>query len=313
MTRKPTSEEARWIPFDEDLPSSSLPRTPDDFERLEATWSAAWKTLRLPGSPGQRTFALRDGTAWMNIAPLEGALGTRLRHLPRLLRGSIAQLHAERYLIQLASPINDNEARVQSLALGVVRQILLARMPIATETAIAGFLAAPHTAPAWSRRTLQQLERVQKERTVRSPSWEGFFSGAAPNNGTLSEEAAPSPEGPRAFDVSLKIWRAHPICLGQAAGPLWIAGHSPRPAPLGSVRVFARALPETVGDFEGAAAILFIRGSVLSHAATVARERGIPSLTALDSGFLGMAIENPGRRVTVIVAARSEDCSVAID
>jgi len=95
------------------------------------------------------------------------------------------------------------------------------------------------------------------------------------------------------------------VCPGIVEGELqWVDANgflnlSEDGAP--SILCFARARPETTEHFSNASALIFAEGGALSHACSIARERGIPTVSGLGRTFAGaiQAWRKAGVRVHV--------------
>lgn len=186
---------------------------------------------------------------------------------------------------------------VESTALGLALETIMLRLPKHTPQDLAGWLAAPDKAPPRVRRTVLQMQAIQKRRTLLSPAWFELFpkreggelSGPAYFwNEPPAEEKAPPAPAARAAD-SGNAWQGLPVCAGQVTGRVFIVqkmkGFQTPDMSDFPVLVFPRARPETTDLFPFAAALLFAEGGALSHACTVAREQGIPCITGLGPDF----------------------------
>jgi pyruvate,water dikinase len=115
---------------------------------------------------------------------------------------------------------------------------------------------------------------AQRRRNELAPAWRELCPSVTP--------AAP-PDPARSMGVSR--WNGLPVCPGVVEGPvLVVRAGTPRPA-FGFILVFAQARPETVEWFEGALGVAYGQGGILSHACSVARERGLPCATAFGMGL----------------------------
>jgi phosphohistidine swiveling domain-containing protein len=203
-------------------------------------------------------------------------------------------------------PESNEERLLESTALGLALQAIMLRLPPHRPQELARWLAAPESAPAKVRRTVLQMQAIQRRRTQLSPAWFELFPPResreidAPAffwDDPPAEKPAVAPAA--ATDLSRAHWPGLPVCAGQVSGRAVIVrsvkNFRPPPAPEFTVLVFPRARAETTEIFSHAAALLFAEGGALSHACTVAREQGIPCVTGLGPDFLRAleAAENP--------------------
>ncbi|MEZ0224883.1 MAG: PEP-utilizing enzyme [Alphaproteobacteria bacterium] len=186
---------------------------------------------------------------------------------------------------------------VESTALGLALETITLRLPKHTPMELAGWLSAPDKAPSRVRRTVLQMQAIQKRRTQLSPAWfelfpkreSGEISGPAYFwNEPPAEERAPA--APIARSVEGNEWQGLPVCAGNVTGRVFIVrsmkNFQPPDMSDFPILVFPRARPETTELFSVASALLFAEGGALSHACTVAREQGIPCITGLGPDFL---------------------------
>ncbi len=219
--------------------------------------------------------------------------------LPKLLS---SQWKTERYIANtLAAPLPDTRdgKLVESTALGLALQAILLRLPAHTPQDLANWLATPAAAPVTVRKTVAQVQAIQKRRTQLSPAWEELFpqrsDAHAPKNAPEFFWDEPPVDAPVAeaivADTSALQWQGLPVCPGGVTGAAILLRSTAAsltaldPAEF-PILVFPRARPETVELFEHASGLLFAEGGALSHACTVAREQGIPCVTGLGPDFL---------------------------
>ena len=172
--------------------------------------------------------------------------------------------------------------QVRSLALGICQQALVMRLPAHDEKTFARWVMKPNLAPQGARATLRRILQIAQERDDLSSAWgqEEWIEASTP-------PLKPSP--PRS-------WQGLPVSPGRVQG---VVGRE--------ILLFRFARPNAVEKFEGASALLFSYGGVLSHACSVARERGIPAVTAIgpDLEALVHARSLQGQLTTVEIDAES--------
>ena len=165
--------------------------------------------------------------------------------------------------------------------------------------------AAPDIAPQQYRKTIRQIQAVQMRRTDMSHVWKEAFPASAGETALPAglpeffwDDAAPvagnKAAPPRTDTGKDGVWKGLSVCAGTVTGLAVAVPAVPEPAKLLALKekykaplilVFRRARPETTELFPYADALVFTEGGVLSHACTVARERNIPSVTAVGPGF----------------------------
>jgi phosphohistidine swiveling domain-containing protein len=194
-------------------------------------------------------------------------------------------------------PASSDEQLVESTALGLALQSIMLRLPAHTPQELATWLSAPDSAPQKVRRTVKEIQAIQKRRTLLSPAWEALFphhlEPVHPKPAPAFFWDEPPKDAPAAPVERAPIqndWTGLPVCAGQVTGKAILIKkvvsnlHSLDPSDF-PVLVFPRAPPETVELFPQASALLFAEGGAMSHACTVAREQGIPCITGLGPDF----------------------------
>lgn len=252
---------------------------------------------------------------WLCVAEKDGgyiyAQRNNLLALPRLLR---SQWKIERYVdTRLCAPLPQerDEQLVESTALGLALQAITQRLPKHSEREFAEWLAAPDRAPFTVRKTMAQIRDIQSRRTALSPAWMQVFPPRPARNRApetppffweepcplphplpegegIVAQSSPSPSG-RGRGEGQTEWRGLVVVAGQVTGRAVVVEdiaqfEKPDMADF-PILVFPRARPDTVELFPHAAGLLFAEGGTLSHACNVAREQGIPCVTALGSDF----------------------------
>ena len=310
-----------WLKFSDEA-SLPFPLSPAERARLDeiynsadkgSVWNCACDLLGMPAGGGA-LLRWHDGVPYINWGLMTGVIscgsievvrqagggygyaarGTVLR-LPALVR---SQWRTAQYVEKrLAEPLpgGHNEKILESTALGLALQAIMLRLPKHTPADLAGWLAAPDSAPAKLRRTILQMQAIQKRRTQLSSAWFELFpkrDGAEPPGPAFfwDEPPAltPAPTAPpRAATQS--EWQGLPVCAGRVTGRAVLVRRlkdfTPPPVADFPVLVFPKAKPETTEVFSHASALLFAEGGALSHACTIAREQGIPCITGLGTGF----------------------------
>jgi phosphohistidine swiveling domain-containing protein len=192
----------------------------------------------------------------------------------------------------------------ESLALGLCLQSLVMQLG-SSAGRLAFWLAKPETTPSQFRRIVRQLQEVQVRRTGLSSAWNELFpkvhqAEAAPDNLPDFFWDAPPVVAPSKPVVSAgSDVKGLPASGGQAVGRA-VTDMKNIPAdgsPL--ILVFRQARPETVELFGHAAGLIFAEGGVLSHACTVARERNIPAVTGVGTGFIDDLKSRAGAWVSI--------------
>ncbi|MFZ4395524.1 MAG: PEP/pyruvate-binding domain-containing protein [Kiritimatiellia bacterium] len=128
-------------------------------------------------------------------------------------------------------------------------------------------------------RRLDQLHPVIASRKLRWQSAQRLELPAAVDSRQLDAFGLPKP-----YDITREI-QAKPIAAGVATGSARIVSNplQARDLPHGSVLVCPFVDPSWTGLYVRAQALIVARGSVLSHAAIVARDFGIPALVCPDA------------------------------
>ncbi|MBI1216365.1 MAG: hypothetical protein GC185_11195 [Alphaproteobacteria bacterium] len=286
-----------------------------------SVWSGALKELGLERNPHRRLLRFYKGQpyinwslmvellacGWIGLEPSDDAAGfayisrTALLRLPKLLA---VQWRIARYVerkLAPETPLPEDAAAqlVESTALGLALQSLLLRLPRHTPQDFARWLSAPDKAPFAVRKTMMQVQALQKRRTHLSSAWHLLFPPRPAEEEVekgLPETfwGEPPAEGQKPEVVPLDAmrataWAGLPVCPGQVTGMAVLLRHGESPGPLDAsafpIFVFHRARPETVELFGQASALLYAEGGTLSHACTVAREQGIPCITGLGPDF----------------------------
>jgi phosphohistidine swiveling domain-containing protein len=289
-----------------------------------SVWSQALAALGLKRRPAEKLLRFHKGQpyvnwslmvamlgcGWITPVPAENETGfvcqsrTALLALPRLLstQWRIAQYIERKLAPDCPLPQENTAQLVESTALGIALQALLLRLPHHTPQEFARWLAAPDKTPLAVRKTMMQVQALQKRRTQLSSAWHRLFP---PRAAALEEEMHALPEsfwdeppeqGPKPDVVALdslraQAWTGLPVCAGQVTGmavPVRnLAGLPAMDDPSAfPIFIFPRARPETVELFGAATGLLYAEGGALSHACTVAREQGIPCITGLGPEFL---------------------------
>lgn len=318
-----------WLRFAED---SGLPQVLTPAEQVSLSdifnapgslslWSQAILDLglKLPGN----THYIRwlDGYPYMNWSAVVQMLGAGWLEIVRhpdqtysyktrmaplafvsfLWRQFWLSLYLAKHL-KAPLPVNTDDGIRESLALGIVLLSLTLRLPQHDQATLAGWLVNPSDLKPAVRRTLQDIQKVQLRRTVLSQFWHEMFPPRTeetsqnnpipyfwnePDQAPLRASLAPS---------SLTSWRGLPVSGGTVTGRAVIVGRDmavPETSdPL--IFIFARARPESTEFFSKAAAVVYAEGGALSHACTVAREQGIPCVTAAGRSLLTAIGEKEG-------------------
>ena len=310
-----------WLKFSDEA-SLPFPLTETERAKLDeiynatdegSVWNRACALLGMP-TGGGTLLRWHDGVPYINWGLMTGiiscgsvevilqadggygyaARGTLLR-LPALMR---SQWRAAQYVerrLAVPLPAAQDEKLLESTALGLALQAIMLRLPRHTPADLAGWLAAPDSAPAKLRHTIQQMQGIQKRRTQLSPAWFELFpkrEGAEPPGPAFFWDDPPASVPAQAAtrgDSAQSEWQGLPVCAGRVTGRAVLVRRlkdfSPPPVADFPVLVFPRAKPETTEIFSHASALLFAEGGALSHACTIAREQGIPCITGLGAGF----------------------------
>ncbi len=207
----------------------------------------------------------------------------------------------------MAHPPKEIDRLVESIALGLALQVMIIRLG-SDQHKMADWLASSDKAPEKYHGIIKQIQAIQVRRTEISDVWYERFA----LSGVLEENIEALPEyfwddekpqsalEPEVFDQNAGKWKGKSVCAGFITGVAIVADKGfdlkqikaikeEKNAPL--VLVFRSARPETTELFEYASAVLFSNGGILSHACTVAREMGIPCVTALGAGFFKVVKE----------------------
>lgn len=210
---------------------------------------------------------------------------------------------------------------VESIALGMAMQSLIMRMNV-DDDCLAKWLSMPEGAPSKHRKTVEQIQAIQMRRTEITDAWHQEFPSAVSE---ITNEDLPDyfwdddvpnvTEKEPAILASPKdgIWKGKSVCAGNAVGLVILIDRNIDPQAIKDVRnsqkepiilLFKNARPETTEFFEHADAIIYCNGGVLSHACTVAREVGIPCVTAVGNEFFHL-IKNSDQDLFVLVDAHN--------
>ncbi len=314
-----------WLKFPDDasLPASFTPAEQEAFNDIyDATnENSVWRrAAALLGLAARETPMVRwhkglpyinwtqlvhmVSCGWIGVGQAAGggyayqAINNLLK-LPALLR---SQWKTERYITSSTTaplPATRDDRLVESTALGLALQAILLRLPAHTPQDLANWLATPAAAPVTVRKTVGQVQAIQKRRTQLSPAWAEVFPHRVET--THPQQApeffwdeppadAPAPEAV-VPDTAITQWQGLPVCAGSVTGAaIYLRSATASLSVLDPaefpILVFPRARPETVEVFEHASGLLFAEGGALSHACTVAREQGIPCVTGLGPDFL---------------------------
>jgi phosphohistidine swiveling domain-containing protein len=295
------------------------------FEHLFASGASAWICaiedlgLSMRFSP-QRPILWHAGLPYINWSAVtrlvsggvvdvaRGAQGEivyktnyKLARLWALLRAqwTVSRYIAPRLADGCALPRDEEAQLCESLALGLAILSLMLRLPEHDEAQMASWLAMPEQAPARARRTILQIETLQRRRTLLSPAWAGLFPDEG--NGAVTADVPeyfwdtpPAAKEPfhKARTAPKEAWKGLPVCPGARSGKVVLLRGRKDDAELVSaagdealILVFPRARPDAVEFYTRAAAVLFIEGGALAHACVVARECHLPCVTALGGAF----------------------------
>ena len=306
-----------------------------DSSDAASAWSEALRELGLswPGGAVLRWFgdiAYVNGSAmvamissgWVQVTRTpEGGFAyssrTSIAKLPALLK---SQWRIENFLSSAldlkSAPPKDGAAQIrESLMLGLAMQALMLRLPKHEPRELAGWLAGSLAPPARIRKIVESLQKIQARRTLLSKAWEELFpasresssvTGAAwvwDDQGSTPVAASPTPSStaPAPGPATTGPWKGLPVHSGRHSGAAWLVDLRNPGAPPASpfIAVFAQARPGAVEHYAGAAALVFAEGGVLSHACAVAREQGIPTVTAAGRSLIQALQANPGAWLTV--------------
>jgi phosphohistidine swiveling domain-containing protein len=194
----------------------------------------------------------------------------------------------------------------ESLKLGLAMQALMMRLPQHTPHQLAEWLAEPKN----NRPLIERIKKIQLRRTALSSAWETLFPPRpeAAHVESLAwfweTEAGEVPALAQSAPMeAATAWQGLPVHPGRCRGVARLIDlRNPPSEPLNKlpfIAVFKQARPGTIEHFAGASAIVFIEGGVLSHACTIAREQGIPTVTAVGKSLLQALATEPDLWLTV--------------
>jgi phosphohistidine swiveling domain-containing protein len=310
-----------------------------DASNPASPWSRALSELGLQWPGGQvlewfddRAYVNGSAIATMISAGWVGAVRakdggfayesrTKLMKLPSLLKSqwkidAFVSKALDAPSATAATDEDDDASAVrQSLMLGLAMQALMLRLPKHEPRELAGWLAGSSPPPSRIAKTITDLKKIQVRRTELSAVWEKLFPRAprtGPNPasddaaawlwvGTANVSAAIEP-APRPAQADLNgPWRGLPVHPGRRSGRAWLVDlRDPVPPPPSPyIAVFAQSRPETVQHYGEAVAIVFGEGGVLSHACSIARERGVPAVTAAGRSLIAALRGRPDSWLTV--------------
>lgn len=202
-------------------------------------------------------------------------------------------------------PMHDDntEKLVESLALGFCILALTLRIPSRNTALLHDGLTNNNSAiPAIFQRVITQIKALQNRRNQLSSAWATFFpekgqlessldlpeffwDTPTPNTSSISASSDKAPtELPNnwhgiAIAGGLITGRAFLVRTRADAEQVKVSGER-------LVLIFPMARPETTELFSYAVAVLYAQGGVLSHAASIAREQNLPSITGLGKKFI---------------------------
>jgi phosphohistidine swiveling domain-containing protein len=298
-----------WIPFSDDsLPDGYLDE--QCLQKLETLWLSALRLLGYDTSSiGTNFFRQEDGRAYYNAGLLVSILTKDcLRMLAAntekpgkiikakgLIRTTfeLIRLHwkLEKFLASSGAKLglhysdDADSSRALSLALGICQQALIMRLPKHTPETLARWIMAPLAAPAMARPTIFRLLSIQEQRDALASAWKNFFQVSS----NVPTHSAPShaDEFSSVLSRERNSWKGLPVSPGITDGEyLVVSAQTTADISMESILIFEKASPETVRLFAKAKGLVFVTGGVLSHACSVARERGIPCITGVGYGFL---------------------------
>lgn len=312
-----------WVKFTED---TSLPADMTEAERTRleeifsmrdgSLWTQALQALRLPVTGNvpllfwhhnypyiNWTEVVRAVTVgWIKFnrigehsyqPALNGGLLTFFRFLKT--QWSIGQYTHKRLNPTFPLPVNQDEQLVESLALGLAILSLTLRLPPHDQDTLAQWLSKPELVKPSVRRTLEQLQALQKRRTALTLAWHELFPPRADaeltshlpnmfwNTPTTTQHQPVVPES------SKDCWKGRPVSGGLVSGQIKLVtavSQVPQNLEEPCIFVMANAKPEAVELYDRAAGILFAEGGALAHACIISREQNLPCVTALGQEFL---------------------------
>jgi phosphohistidine swiveling domain-containing protein len=307
-----------WIKFAEDT-SLPLSLTAQEKEKLveifdpanpDSLWSRAVRAAGLGEIPGSlvkwhnaspyMNWSLMTSmvtTGWIGVVPDDAQgyqykLQGRFSNFVSFLK---SQWKISRYFmrhINTGLPETTDSQIVESLALGFALLMLTLRLPAHDEVKLAQWLAKPGSLKPSLRRTLTQIQDVQKRRTLLSAAWSKYFPARGEETSAVlpaffwnePEQAALAAANPASLTDH---WKGLPVSGGLVNGRAVIVGRegiAETADPL--ILIFSTARPETIEYFPRASAIIYAQGGVMSHACTIAREENINCVTAAGRNFL---------------------------
>lgn len=313
-----------WMKFSEDasLPASFTPQEQQLLEDVydptnpQSVWSRALNLLALPPSRGPLVSWYKTvpyvnwseivetvSCGWMYVTERGGGWTyTQRNNIMRTFALVKSQWRIEKYVdtaCKSSLPQGRDAKLLESTALGLALQALMQRLPSASPQEFAQWLAAPDKSPFTVRKTMMQIQGIQKRRTQLSSAWLEIFPprparSVEPHTPPFfwdKPDEAPAVAAVETAHVAATEWKGLPVCGGQVTGRAIILKNAeasltaldPSEFP---ILVFPRARPETVELFPHASGLLFAEGGALSHACTVAREQGIPTVTGIGQDFL---------------------------
>lgn len=290
-----------------------------DVSARDSAFSLALARLRLKGTPPRDGMVRWHGdTPYINWSHLVALLSAgmavteldadgRLRyktalHLLKLPAFIASQWRITRYILQRTEPDfalpEDAAARIsESLSLGLTLLALSMRLPSHTPAMLAGWLANPSQQNPSLQKILHQMQRLQQLRTRLSGTWQQWFPGAPasepPRNlPEFFQDQPPFLQEQQTADTDTSgLWQGIGVCgSGPVTGrAVLVTRHTDRAVletGVPVILIFPLARPESVEWYEARPCVLFGEGGVMSHACTVAREMGLPCITALGKPFI---------------------------
>ncbi|MEQ1790005.1 MAG: PEP-utilizing enzyme [Rickettsiales bacterium] len=203
-------------------------------------------------------------------------------------------------------PDDDTEKLVESLALGFCILALTMRIPSKNAAMLQDGLADNSSSiPAAFRRVIAQIKALQHRRNQLSSAWSILFKEKencelpsnlpeffwdTPPQDIVSINTSHNDVDEAKMELPTS-WQGIPIAGDSVTARAFLVrtradAKQVRASNEKLVLIFPMARPETTELFSHAAAVLYAQGGALSHAASIAREQNLPSITGLGKKFI---------------------------
>jgi phosphohistidine swiveling domain-containing protein len=213
------------------------------------------------------------------------------------------QIHSEP---DLSLPNDADEKLIESIALGLCILALTMRVPSKNADALNDGLVDSESLSVTFKKVIKQIKALQYRRNQLSSAWKTLFRGDETYELSIDMPAffwdtPPIDKKPVNHSMDSEIlqshWQGIPIAGNSISARVYLVRTKAdfEQIKLISERrilIFPMARPETTELFPYAAAVIYAEGGALSHAASIAREQNIPSVTGVGKRFISDIIRH---------------------